>query len=300
MRSLMVWARVESAPAEAARPPPPRPPRPPPPRPAAPNDSPGRSTQTSELPRPRPPPPAKPPAAPPRPAFACCCASSARIRPSAAVSVPALRSESKTVATRFAATMLSRSCDGVSGVGATGAGRRLKVQVTRCSPFALGPVSDCTVSPIAFWITIDACPVPPPVTRYSIWAPYGALCPRKIDALTGGLSLEDLFTVLVGGLRLEHRQARRGVRTRQLRHRVDVHDPDAAPVRRRNQFAIPRLDLQVVHGHRRQAGHEALPGATPIEGDVGADIGADDTARSDWPDPRESRGRNPRRPTAGC
>ena len=47
--------------------------------------------------------------------------------------------------------------------------------------------------------------------------------------------------VLAGGLR------------RQLLERTDiVHDVEAAPVRRDHQVVVPRLDDDIVHGHRRE------------------------------------------------
>ena len=57
-----------------------------------------------------------------------------------------------------------------------------------------------------------------------------------------------------------------------LLERRNVGDPDAATMRGRDQLAVSRMDAQVVHGNRGQAGHEPLPRLSHVRRHVRADI----------------------------
>ena len=63
---------------------------------------------------------------------------------------------------------------------------------------------------------------------------------------------------------------------RHLLQRRDVHDVDGTTVRRRDQFMVARVNLQVVHRHGGQAGHEALPRLPLVHRHVGTDVRADE------------------------
>ena len=65
----------------------------------------------------------------------------------------------------------------------------------------------------------------------------------------------------------------RGDHRRHLLQRTDVHDIDRASMRARNQLVVTRMDLQVVHRHRGQAGHELLPARASIHRHERTDVG---------------------------
>ena len=67
------------------------------------------------------------------------------------------------------------------------------------------------------------------------------------------------LSVLVGRFGLEQVGPRRQHRARQLLQRRDLHDPEAAAVRGGDELVLARMDLEVVHGDRREPGHEPLP-----------------------------------------
>src|SRR5215468_990020 len=62
----------------------------------------------------------------------------------------------------------------------------------------------------------------------------------------------------------------------QLLQRSDVvNDPNAAPVRGRDQVVVARVDQQVVHTHGRQTGHELFPLGAAIDRNEDAELGSD-------------------------
>src|SRR5688500_10140069 len=106
--------------------------------------------------------------------------------------------------------------------------------------------------------------------------------------MLGAWGLEQLLSCAVRGrthiraravferaLRLEQVYLFRDDRRRQLLQWRDVDDPESTTVRRRDELAVARMDLQVIDRHRRQAGHELVPGPAAVERDVNAARGAD-------------------------
>ena len=90
--------------------------------------------------------------------------------------VPAFSIESNAATMRRACAIESRSAAPLSAT--RGAARPLKFQLTRWRPAAPGPVSVCSVSPFASWITIrDG--LPGLVRRYQMSAPYCGLAAWK-------------------------------------------------------------------------------------------------------------------------
>ena len=98
---------------------------------------------------------------------------------------------------------------------------------------------------------------------------------RRLEELIAErTTLDGLLTPLEGGARREQVRGHRRDGFRELLERRDVRDPEATAMRRRDQLGVARMDLEVVHRHVRQTGHELLPGRAAVAGEVGADIRA--------------------------
>ena len=73
------------------------------------------------------------------------------------------------------------------------------------------------------------------------------------------------LTVFVRDRRLEEIRRRRDRAVIELLERRDVHDPERPAVRRRDQVALARMNLEIVYGNGRQSAHELLPRAAAVE-----------------------------------
>src|SRR5205807_10661212 len=111
--------------------------------------------------------------------------------------------------------------------------------------------------------------------REAIYDLRAVLRTRRAERLlSSAAASQRRLPVLIGRRRLEEIGAGGDRAVIQLLERRDVHDPQRAAVRRRDQVAVARMNAQIVYRHRREASHEALPRPAPIERDVETDVGA--------------------------